>query len=435
MSSKSIFMFRWRPKNYYSFASLVPVLQKNFPTLPTIFIKKSSDKTAAQQIQSMINEYTTIFFFDSFMSIDVPDVLNEMQSIYKQLSKDQREKLITVAGGPHPTAAPVHTVLDLGYNIVARGEGEVTIEKIVKTILEGKAWIEIPGITFNDNGFIQKTPSAPRISLDDYQPYSDNPPIHPPIELMRGCSFGCKFCQTPRILREIRYRSLDSIDKIVQHYCNIFKTRSSIDIRFIAPNSLEYGSLDHHTPNIEVLWKLVKTVKKYPVKMFLGSFPSEVRPEFVIPETVEILKESNSKIVAVGAQSGSEKMLEKMHRGHTIQDILNCVDYLLDEDLVPQLDFILGLPDETLEEMWMTIHLIEQLAKKGCRIRLHGFMPLKGTPWGNSQGAAVPNDILATVNKLMKHYKTIDGALSKQLDLADALLSYRDPITPVNFLI
>ena len=435
MDSNSIFMFRWRPKNYYSFASLIPVLQKNFPNIPLVLIKKSSGISSSQQIKTIIDDYKYLFFFDSFMSIDVPVVLNEMQSIYAVLNENQRERLITVAGGPHPTAAPVHTLLDLGYKIVARGEGETTIEKIVKVVLEEKPWFEIPGITFNDNGFIQKTLSAPKIFLDAYQPYSDDPPIHPPIELMRGCSFGCKFCQTPRILREIRYRSLDSIDKIVQHYCNVFKTRSSIDIRFIAPNSLEYGSYDHHTPNLDALWKLVKTVKKYPVRMFLGSFPSEVRPEFVLPKTVEILKESNSNIVAVGAQSGSEDMLKKMHRGHTLPDILNCVDYLLDEDLIPQLDFILGLPEETPEEMWMTVNLIEELTKKGCHIRLHGFMPLPGTPWSYNPGTPVPNDIFITVNQLMRHYKTIDGALSKQLGLADSLLSYRDPTTLVNFLI
>ena len=169
--------------------------------------------------------------------------------------------------------------------------------------------------------------------------------------------------------------------------------------------------------------------------MFLGSFPSEVRPEFVLPKTVEILKESNSNIVAVGAQSGSEDMLKKMHRGHTLPDILNCVDYLLDEDLIPQLDFILGLPEETPEEMWMTVNLIEELTKKGCHIRLHGFMPLPGTPWSNNPGTPVPNDNFITINQLKRHYKTIEGALSKQLGLADSLLSYRDPTTLVNFLI
>jgi B12-binding domain/radical SAM domain protein len=241
---------------------------------------------------------------------------------------------------------------------------------------------------------------------------------------MRGCSFGCKFCQIPRILRQIRYRAIESIDNIVAYYYERFKHRSQVDIRFIAPNSLEYGSLDHRTPNLDALWKLVKTVKKYPVRMFLGSFPSEVRPEFVTPGTVEVLKESDSNIVAVGAQSGSEAMLRKMNRGHDLEAIRVCVDHLLAGDLIPQLDFILGLPEETEEEMWATVKLVEELVAKGCRIRMHGFMPLPGTPWGAAPGTIVPAEIMSIMGRLMREGR-VDGAFSKQLDLAMPLFSYR----------
>ena len=416
MVKTAALLVRWRPKNYYSFASLVPVLKKtNYP----LIIMKKDHQTI---LQESVKKFDRVFYFDSFMSMDVPKVKAEMLELYHLLDND-KEKVIFSAGGSHPTAAPEHA-LSLGFDIAARGEGEVVIEEIVKKIQAEKDWLEIPGITYNDQGFIQTNPNPQRINLDDYKPYSHDPPIHPPIEIMRGCSFGCKFCQTPRVLRKVRYRSIEKIDQIVSYYVDRFSTRSKIDIRFIAPNSLEYGSIDHRKPNLDALWKLVKTVKKYPIRMFLGSFPSEIRPEFVIPETVEVLQESDSNKVSIGAQSGSDSMLSKMARGHSLQDIYSAVEYLLDGDLIPQLDFILGNPFETESEQWETIGLCKELLQKGCGIRLHYFMPLPGTPWGDAPPSPLSQTILKEASELLKHPQ-VEGSFSQQMSIAEPLLSYR----------
>ena len=415
MTGSAILLIRWRPKNYYSFASLVPILQQTGYELEIV------KKNMGTIVITHLTKYSRVFIFDSFMSIDVPKVKDEMVKLYRMLGKD-RNRVIFSAGGSHPTAAPEHT-LSLGFDIAARGEGEVIIECIVNKIQEGRNWSEIPGIAFNDQGFIQYTKNPPRINLDEYQPYSENPPVHPPIEIMRGCSFGCKFCQTPRVLRKVRYRSLERIDAAVKYYASHFQNRNNIDIRFIAPNSLEYGSKDHRKPNINKLWDLVKTVKKYPVRMFLGSFPSEVRPEFVIPETVEILQESAAKRVAIGAQSGSDRVLDKMNRGHTVEDILNCVDYLLDGGLIPQLDFIFGNPYETRNEIWQTINMIKELIDRNCRVRLHYFMPLPGTPWNSAPPTKLSADALSEIGKLLQN-KKVEGSFSQQVKITDTLLTY-----------
>ena len=415
MTKKAAFLVRWRPKNYYSFASLVPILKSfNFP----LFLMQ---KAPLETFTQVVDKFERIYYFDSFMSIDVPKIQEEMRQYY---AISGSSKVIFCAGGSHPTAAPEHT-LSLGFNIAARGEGEIIIQKIVEVIQNEGSWSEIPGITFKDEFlFIQHNKTPPRIDLNDYMPYSVDPPITPPIEIMRGCSFGCKFCQTPRVLRKVRYRSIESIDQIVSYYVDRFKTRNRIDIRFIAPNSLEYGSNDHRTPNIDVLWDLVKTVKKYPVRMYLGSFPSEIRPEFINKETVEILLESHSKSVAVGAQSGTDSMLDKMKRGHSISDIEKAVELLLNADLIPNLDFILGNPTETDEEQIQTLDFCKSLVKKGCKVRLHYFMPLPGTPWGDAPPTPLSSFVKKEIFLLLKH-KLVEGSFSQQMNIAEPLLSYR----------
>lgn len=423
MAKSAAFLFRWRPKNYYSLASLVSVLKSSF-NYPIILLKKDYLDIFREKAQ----KYERIYYFDSFMSMDVPTVQHEMKELYSIISHN-RGKIIFCAGGSHPTAAPSHTI-SLGFNIVARGEGEIIINKIVEIIQNDMSWSNIPGITYLDrNGSIQSTTNPPRINIDDYLPYSNDPPITPPIEIIRGCSFGCKFCQTPRVLRKVRYRSLESIDEILSFYVKRFESRQSIDIRFIAPNILEYGSKDHRTPNLNALWNLVHIVQKYKnkktnVRMFLGSFPSEIRPEFVNLETVKILKQSDSTKVAIGAQSGCDSMLQKMKRGHSIFDIQNSVDLLLEAKLIPQLDFILGNPGETTDEHSQTLNFCKELLEKGCRIRLHYFMPLPGTPWANNRPSLLSQSIKKEVNTLLNH-PNVNGSFTQQMNIVDSLLQYQ----------
>ena len=68
MTGSAILLIRSRPKNYYSFASLVPILKQfEYPLKMVKRISKSD-------LIGYLNKYDRIFYFDSFMSIDVPKI-------------------------------------------------------------------------------------------------------------------------------------------------------------------------------------------------------------------------------------------------------------------------------------------------------------------------------------------------------------------------
>jgi radical SAM superfamily enzyme YgiQ (UPF0313 family) len=118
---------------------------------------------------------------------------------------------------------------------------------------------------------------------------------------------------------------------------------------------------------------------------FFGSFPSEVRPGSVTREALELLKKySISDNIVIGAQSGSPSMLQRIHRGHTVDEVLETAELVVAADLRCIVDFIFGLPNETAEDRALTIKLIRQLADMGATINSHFFMPLPGTPLANS---------------------------------------------------
>jgi B12-binding domain/radical SAM domain protein len=278
----------------------------------------------------------------------------------------------------------------------------------------------LPGIAFLDeNGELIRGPSRPKIDLNSYCPYSDNKsfPLHPPIELMRGCAFRCRFCQVGYMYGNPRFRSLDEIIQIVKHYIKFFKPlKKQVDIRFIAPNSLGYMEKKKGKPNHTALFQLVQRLKVLDVRTYFGTFPSEVRPEYITDDILTLWDDLANQQVSVGFQSGSDRILQDMRRGHTVEDGLRAHDLLTSHRLTPLFDFLLGTPSETVEDQWETLDLIRDLGKK-ARVRMHYFMPLPGTPWAKSIPAPLGRNIQTEIGRLARA-EIITGEFAKQIDFS-----------------
>ncbi|MFX0167613.1 MAG: radical SAM protein, partial [Candidatus Hodarchaeota archaeon] len=94
-----------------------------------------------------------------------------------------------------------------------------------------------------------------------------------------------------------------------------------------------------------------------------------------------VLKYGNNDNITIGAQSGSQKILDLCHRGHTIEDIYNAVELTLKNRLKINVDFIFGLPGEQDEDVKLTVKMMKELSEKGARIHAHSFIPLPQTPF------------------------------------------------------
>jgi radical SAM superfamily enzyme YgiQ (UPF0313 family) len=100
----------------------------------------------------------------------------------------------------------------------------------------------------------------------------------------------------------------------------------------------------------------------------------------VTAEALGVLKEyvSNERLV-IGGQSGSQRMLDRLRRGHSVDDIRAACDTAIAAGFKPAVDLVLGFPGETADDCRLTLSLIEELAGKGSRVNMHFFMPLPGT--------------------------------------------------------
>lgn len=304
-----------------------------------------------------------------------------------------------LAGGAHPSGDPRGT-LGLGFDYVLTGEGELALALFLKAVLGRMELKDVPGLVWRQAGQMRRNPRGPAVKLDRFPPISVAYRRFAPIEITRGCGWGCRFCQTWSLLgREVRHRSVGAI----VHWAEVARAHRQRYLRFVSPDALAYGVPAGQPADPGRIEELLKAVNRvFPrEQIFFGSFPSEARPESVTPETMAVVRRlaANDNIV-IGAQSGSDRMLERLHRGHAVAEVVRAVEVARAAGFRPIVDFIHALPGETEDDRAATLALIDRLIGLGAQVHCHAFMPLPGTPLARSSLRPVDPD---TRRRLLSH--------------------------------
>ncbi|KAF2956527.1 TIGR04013 family B12-binding domain/radical SAM domain-containing protein [Marinitoga sp. 38H-ov] len=349
-------IFRLFKSNRYSYVALISAIEKEDIQIE-IILEKNFEKILEYNPKDTLIAY-------SFMSFDIFDVEKEIPIL-----KEKGFKI--VAGGPHPSAMPENT-LNIGFDYIFVGEGEKNFTDFLKNILNN---IEIKNkIIF----------STDIVDLNKYPPFAIKNQHFMPIEITRGCPFLCGYCQTPNLFgRKVRHRD---VEIILEYAKKGIKFNRKI-ARFITPNAFGYGSKNGVIPNVEKIEELLFNLKKIGMEeIYLGSFPSDVRPESVTPEVLKIIKKYvDNNMIIIGAQSGSERILNKIKRGHNLEIVERALALLNDYGFIPYVDFIFGFPFETDEDIKKTFDFMDKITEKyNAVIHSHTFMPLPGTPLFNT---------------------------------------------------
>jgi len=377
-----------------SFNALIGALEVDeyFNDFPIYFI----DEKSIFNLEDILKRHDKVVIAISFFTTELwktYDLINELKAKYQ----NYRDKIIYLAGGPHPTGDPKGT-LKLGFDVVCIGEGEETFPEFIKAVSEDISYRKVKGIAYLDDDKFIFTGKRKPVDLNKYPPFAVKHNRFGHIEITRGCPYGCYFCQTPRIFgKQVRHRSIKNICK----YVEIMAERDLKDIRFITPNAFSYGSKDGKTLNVDRIEKLLENVRETlgrDGRIFFGTFPSEVRPEHVNDETVDlILKYAYNRKLVIGVQSGSDRLLELCNRGHTVEDAYNAVSIAINAGFKVDIDFIFGLPGETKEDIEKTIKVMKDFMKMGAKIHAHTFMPLPQTPYAKAKPGKVDIKIIMAI--------------------------------------
>lgn len=400
-----------------------------------ILFYHKNNRNSFRALLGALEKYDLIDLFDFYFPKNFEELFNLLeynQKLYRfsfvlfslmttqfiewreNLEKMRNYKILKLAGGPHAFGLPF-SLLEF-FDFLFYREGEKSLSIFLKNFIENKDFKNTKGIIYRENDKIFVNKLDDFIDLNEFPVFSKKLCKYGPIEITRGCIFGCKYCQVSYFMgKKLRHRKIEVILEWVEE---LFKNEMK-DIRFITPNAFSYGSYKKGEINIDAIYNLLYGVRKIIKKegrIFFGSFPSEVRPDYVNDDIMKIIKEfCDNKNIVIGCQSGSERILEYIKRGHDLCSVINAVERVKRYGFVPIVDFIIGFPEESKEDLNKTIEFSLKLMEKGCVVHFHYFMSLPATPFWKKKSAFIEKSFLRNLGKYAKEGKLF-GSFEKQYE-------------------
>ncbi len=112
------------------------------------------------------------------------------------------------------------------------------------------------------------------------------------------------------------------------------------------------------------------------VGLFIGTRPDCVDEEILA--LVQGISQGRMIWMEYGLQSASDETLERIHRGHTVEDFLRAVEMTKAMNIPVCAHVIFGLPGEGRKEMEETVRLLKELQVEG--VKFHQLYVVRGTP-------------------------------------------------------
>ena len=165
------------------------------------------------------------------------------------------------------------------------------------------------------------------------------------IELFRGCTQGCRFCQAGMMYRPIRERSVNTLTDMAEA---VLKNTGYDEISLTSLSSCDFTQL----------MPLVKELSRtYEEKNVGISLPSLRLDSFIVDVLKEIEKVRKSGLT-FAPEAGSQRMRDVINKNVTEEDLMRVVNSVFKEGWSRiKLYFMIGLPGETMEDVLGIAHL------------------------------------------------------------------------------
>ncbi|MDY7033462.1 MAG: TIGR03960 family B12-binding radical SAM protein [Thermodesulfobacteriota bacterium] len=173
------------------------------------------------------------------------------------------------------------------------------------------------------------------------------------LEITRGCTRGCRFCQAGMTYRPVRERSSNIIKNIIEK--GIEKTGYE-DISLLSLNTGDYSHIDT---------LLMELMCAYSHQNISVSLPS-LRPETLVPRVIDEIKKVRKTGITIAPEAGTQRLRDVINKGVTEEEILNTAKnvFAAGWDSI-KLYFMIGLPTETDEDMEGIVDLSRKILSSG----------------------------------------------------------------------
>ncbi|UCD80511.1 MAG: TIGR03960 family B12-binding radical SAM protein [Desulfobacterales bacterium] len=317
---------------------------------------------------------------------------------------------VVIAGGP--CVCNPEPIADL-FDAMVVGDGERVIKRMAAEWLDWQKerqankvsllqrWSQIEGVyipsffkfSIDDRGFQTLKPQfsnytqVKRAIVDDLNrmPFPDKPivpygkPVHDRLrlEVSRGCTRGCRFCQAGMIYRPVRERSPEHLMALA---AGSLGATGYEDISLLSLSTGDYGCI---APLME---RLMVCFASDNVAVSLPS----LRAGTLTPELMRLIKMVRKTGFTIAPEAGSQRLRDVINKNISENEIIGTVQdaFRLGWQVI-KLYFMIGLPTETDDDLHALVDLVKKLAKiKGpnkkrgkINVSVATFIPKAHTPF------------------------------------------------------
>jgi anaerobic magnesium-protoporphyrin IX monomethyl ester cyclase len=291
-----------------------------------------------------------------------------------QAIKEAKPDCAVVVGGWHASYLPDTLLAHPEIDYAVMGEGERSIIQLSNSLVAGdlKQAASVAGVVCRDDngGYIHNQPVF--IENMDEIPY---PARHllpmekydriveflkaKPADIMsisRGCVFSCGFCETRKLWGNIcRSFSPQRVIGEIEDLMVRFGTRG---IYFI-------------NDNFTLRKEKTKELCNLMIEKNLGlEWVCDTRVDLVDDELIELMNKAGCKVIWFGVESGSPKVLQRIGRNTTPEQVEAAFKLCKKHGIKTACSFMIGLPDETLADMEVSLKFAKKLDPDYCQFNI-----------------------------------------------------------------
>ena len=294
-----------------------------------------------------------------------------------KVSKEAHRRGIPVAWGGAMPSMQIDVCLQSEYvDYVMFSEGEFTFEELLDVVRGKRDASTVLSLSYKKDGKIIRNPDRPFADLAD-MPISDYSLIDVEKYMQeylgckkmmylyssKGCPCNCAFCTNTCFHRSTHRKRpneyvIEEIKYLVEHH------------------GLDgvYFSDELWVTKKEDAWDFCRRLKENDIHIHFGI---QCRIGMFTKEDFQRLYDAGCRWALFGIEAGSKTMMKKIHKNINYNRVVPTFKELNEVGITTVASFIIGYPDETVDEVRDTVHLLNQVTANLTPV-FH-FTPLPGT--------------------------------------------------------
>ncbi len=313
--------------------------------------------------------------FDGRVQEIAPDIVAmTMRSCDMHMTRDLAYRIRNMAPQAKIVVGGIHVSIDPDYCLnldcfdhVVQGEGEITFVELAEKLARDESpprhlvgvQPDLDSLPWIDR---ELYPYHTTINKPNYEGVFKSPMVT--MLCSRGCSFNCSFCQPharKHFGKKVRMRNPQNVYEELKYLYERYRFNC---VKFYDYTFTQYPEWVHE------FCELYSEIAK--------PFWIQSRADLVVkyPELITILKKVGLKMIGIGFESGSDRVLRSLRKGTTREINLQAARIVKENGVLLSGSFMLGTPSERHEDVEATVSMAEEMKPEFTSVSF--FTPIPG---------------------------------------------------------